>query len=207
MGHPPPSALRPAVWDSHAAVDAMAGVRPTGDSGPNLTKLVMLRDPVHAAETTEDLPALVMAPKRLPTAMGNIAAVMNNDEQLGRNRGPTESIAPLNTNPRAHQTPQQSLEAQVAAELRHPHGGKLSLPLGGAAARRNELWLKVEGDRDVARVLYPGDEGNIPPASRKARADISVFCCGITANTSGARWCSSLMRGKGQTCRRGPTRQ
>ena len=60
--------------------------------------------------------------------MGNIAAVMNNDEQLGRNRGPTESIAPLNTNPRAQRTPQQSLEAQVAAELRHPHGGKLSLP-------------------------------------------------------------------------------
>jgi hypothetical protein len=104
----------------HAAVDAMAGVRPTGDSGPNLDKLVMLRDPVYAAETTEDLPALATVPRRLPTTMGDIAATMNNDEQLGHNRGPTGSIAPMNTNPRAWRTPQQSLEALAATELRLP---------------------------------------------------------------------------------------
>jgi hypothetical protein len=47
---------------------------------------------------------------------------------------------------------------------------------------------QVEGDRDVARVLYPGDEGNIPPASRKARAEISAkaiaparVCYGVRA--------------------------
>jgi hypothetical protein len=47
----------------------MAGVRQTGDSGPNLAKLVMLRDPLYASRTPEDLPVLATAPRRLPTAM------------------------------------------------------------------------------------------------------------------------------------------
>jgi hypothetical protein len=41
----------------------------------------MLRDPEYAEKTNEDLPALAMAPRRLPTTMGDIAAAMNDDEQ------------------------------------------------------------------------------------------------------------------------------
>ena len=65
-----------------------------------------------------------------------------------------------------------------------------SLPLGGAAARRKELGLKVEDDRGVARVLYPGGEGNIPPASRKARAEISA------ETTAPARVCYGVRAGE-----------